>query len=101
MPVYSLISSTPTSEDWIPSYVASVGAIVAKHGGRYLARTTNYQRLEGSGDDPAAFVVIEWPSKEAGEAFMSDPEYQPYLKARLAGSTSHHFLIDGDDELSR
>ena len=47
MPYYSLIISTPTSEDWIPNYVASVGEIVAKHGGKYLARTTNFERLEG------------------------------------------------------
>ena len=100
MPHYSLISSTPTSEDWIPSYVESVAAIVAKHGGKYLARTTNFERLEGSGEDPAAFVVIEWPNKEAGVGFMNDPEYQPHLKARLAGSKSHHFLVDGNDELA-
>lgn len=100
MPYYSLISSTPTSEDWIPSYVEAVGAIVAKHGGKYLARTMTYERLEGSGEDPAAFVIIEWPSKDAGAAFMNDPAYQPFLKARLAGSKSHHFLIDGNDAFS-
>ena len=100
MPSYSLISSTPTSEDWIPSYVESVGALVARHGGKYLARTADFERLEGSGDDPAAFVVIEWPSKEAGLAFFNDPEYQPFLKARLAGSVSEHFLVEGGDELT-
>ncbi|MEM9759201.1 MAG: DUF1330 domain-containing protein [Pseudomonadota bacterium] len=100
MSFYSFISSTPTSEDWIPSYVNSVAAIVARHGGKYLARTMNFERLEGSGDDPAAFVVIEWPSKEAGLGFMNDPEYAPFLEARLAGSVSHHFLIDGNDELA-
>ncbi|MEO1436561.1 MAG: DUF1330 domain-containing protein [Bacteroidota bacterium] len=97
MPFYSIIHSTPTAEEWIPNYVANVGAIVSKHGGTYLARTANYERLEGSGDGPAAFVIIEWPNKEAGQAFMNDPEYQPYLEARLAGSISQHFLIDGND----
>ena len=100
MPHYSLISSTPTSENWIPSYVEAVAPMVAKHGGKYLARTTNYKRMEGSGDDPAAFVIIEWPSREAGVGFMNDPEYKPFLEARLAGSVSHHFLIDGNDELA-
>ena len=97
---YSIISSTPTSEDWIPSYIEAVGPMVAKHGGRYLARSTNFERLEGTGEDPAAFVIIEWPSKEAGLAFMNDPKYKPFLEARLAGSTSHHFLVDGNDELN-
>ncbi len=100
MSFYSIISSTPTDEDWIPDYVQSVGGIVEKHGGKYLARSTNYERLEGVGDNPAAFVVIEWPNKEAGKVFMEDPDYQPFLKARLSGSVSEHFLIDGNDELS-
>ncbi|MEM1112115.1 MAG: DUF1330 domain-containing protein [Pseudomonadota bacterium] len=100
MPFYSMISSSPTTDDWIPSYIESVGAIVARHGGKYLARTSNYERLEGSGEDPAAFVFIEWPDKESGLAFMSDPDYKPFLEARLAGSVSHHFLVDGNDELA-
>lgn len=100
MPSYSFISSTPTSEEWIQSYVESVGALVAKHGGIYLARTNQYARLEGQGDNPAAFVIIQWPSKAAGLAFMDDAEYKPHLEARLAGSISHHFLIEGTDEFS-
>lgn len=97
---YSIIHSTPTSEEWIPTYIENVGPMVEKHGGKYLARSTNYERLEGEGENPAAFVMIEWPNKEAGLAFMNDPEYKPFLEARLAGSVSHHFLIDGNDELS-
>lgn len=97
MPSYSLISSTPTSDEWIPAYVESVGALVAKYGGKYLARTDQYERLEGSGDNPAAFVIIEWPNKASGLAFMNDSEYEPHLKARLAGSISHHFLVEGTD----
>ena len=97
---YSIISSTPVSEEWIPGYVASVGEIVSKYGGKYLARTANFERLEGKGEDPAAFVLIEWPDRDAAMAFMNDPEYRPFLEARLAGSKSHHFLIDGNDEFS-
>jgi len=100
MPYYSLIHSTPTSEAWIPSYVESVGDIVARHGGTYLIRTMNYERLEGEGENPAAFILIKWPTKDDGIAFMEDPEYKPFLKSRLEGSISHHFLIDGNDEFS-
>ena len=100
MPFYSIIESTPTSENWIPKYVESVGQIVSKYGGKYLARTTNYERLEGKGHDPAAFIIIEWPSKEDGESFMKDPIYKPFLESRLSGSVSHHFLVDGNDALS-
>lgn len=45
-------------------------------------------------------IVIEWPSKEAALAFMSDPAYRPHFEARTAGSSSHHFLIEGKDDLA-
>ena len=97
---YSVLAVTPTSQDWIPAYIGPANALVAKHGGRYLARTANHMRLEGEGEDAALRIVIEWPSKEAAEAFMVDPDYVPHLKARTAGSVSHHFLIEGKDDLA-
>ncbi|MGI9229229.1 MAG: DUF1330 domain-containing protein [Gammaproteobacteria bacterium] len=100
MSYYSVISLTPTTEDWIPGYVGPTTALVAKHGGKYLARTASHERMEGKGKDHALQVIIEWPSKEAAQAFMSDPDYQPHLKARTAGSDSHHCLIEGKDDLA-
>ncbi|XPF95433.1 DUF1330 domain-containing protein [Colwellia sp. RE-S-Sl-9] len=97
MTYYSMIEVTPTDEDWIPVYVAPTNAIVTKHGGKYIARTANHERLEGEGDNAALRVIIEWPSKESAIAFMEDPEYAPHLKARTAGSISHHFLIESVD----
>jgi uncharacterized protein (DUF1330 family) len=58
------------------------------------------ERLEGEGEDAALRIIIEWPSKEAAVAFMNDPAYQPHLKARTAGSISHHFRIEGKDDLA-
>ena len=100
MAYYSVLAVTPTSEDWTPGYVGPVTALVAKHGGKYLARTASHERLEGEGEDAALRVIIEWPSKEAAEAFMSDSAYRPHLEARTAGSNSHHFLIEGKDDLA-
>lgn len=100
MKYYSIFAVTPTSEDWLPDYIGHVGAMVAKHGGEYLARTASHERLEGIGENAALRVIIEWPSKEAAQSFMKDPHYQPYLKARTAGSTSDHFLIAGKDDLA-
>jgi len=97
---YSVLAVTPTTKDWIPEYIGPANALVAQHGGRYLARTASHQRLEGDGEAASLRIIIEWPSKEAAEAFMSDPAYQPHLKARTAGSISHHFLIEGQDDLA-
>ena len=100
MSYFSVLAVTPTNEDWIPGYIGTTNALVAKHGGKYLARTANHQRLEGEGEDAALHIILEWPSKEAAVAFMNDPDYRPLLKARTAGSVSHHFLIEGKDDLA-
>ncbi len=100
MAYYSALAVTPTSNDWLPAYIGPVNALVARHGGRSLARTSSHERLEGEGEDAALRIIIVWPSKEAAKAFMSDPEYVPHLKVRTNGSISHHFLIEGKDDLA-
>lgn len=100
MTYYSVLEVTPTNADWVPDYVAAATALVAQHGGKYLARTASHERLEGEGEDVGLRVIIEWPSRDAAQAFMSDPAYAPHLDARTSGSVSHHFLIEGKDDLS-
>lgn len=100
MTFYSVLAVTPTKEDWIPGYISPVNALIAKHGGEYLARTASHERLEGEGEDVALRIIIAWPSKEAAKAFVGDPDYAPYLKNRTEGSESHHFLIEGKDDLA-
>ncbi len=100
MTYYSVLAVTPTSEDWIPGYIGPANRLVAKHGGKYLARTSNHQRVEGQGADAALRIIIQWPSRDAALAFMDDPDYEPHLKARTAGSNSEHFLIEAKDDLA-
>ena len=100
MSYYSVLAVTPTVEDWILGYIGPANALVAKHGGTYLARTANHQQIEGDASQSALRIVIEWPSAEAAKAFMSDPDYVPHLEARTAGSISQHFLIEGKDDLA-
>ncbi|MEP7216268.1 MAG: DUF1330 domain-containing protein [Anaerolineaceae bacterium] len=100
MAQYSVVSVTPTSDTWIPSYLEAVGPLVEKHGGRYLARTANHELVEGSGSSPALQVIIEWPSKESADAFYADPGYAPHRAARLSASESSWFSIAGQDDFA-
>jgi len=95
-----VLEVTPTEDAWVADYLPVANRLVAEHGGKFLARTSNHERLEGEGDDVALRIIIEWPSKEAALAFANDPEYAPHLKARTEGSVSHHFLIEGKDALA-
>lgn len=100
MTYYSVLAVTPTNEDWIPDYIEPANALVAKHGGKYLARTATHEQVEGEKQDAALRIVIVWPAKENALAFMSDPGYVPHLNARTAGSESFHFLIEAKDDLA-
>ncbi|WMN60681.1 DUF1330 domain-containing protein [Pseudoalteromonas xiamenensis] len=100
MAYYSVLDVTPTSDSWIPEYIAPANRLVAQYGGKYIARTSSHERLEGQGDTPALRIIIQWPSKQAAIDFMNDPDYLPHLKARTEGSVSNHYLIEGIDELA-
>ncbi|WP_299655228.1 DUF1330 domain-containing protein [uncultured Jannaschia sp.] len=100
MTAYSVLEVTPKTEDWIEDYLPTANKVIARHGGRYLARTQTHEVLEGENREVGLRIVIEWPSMDAAHAFESDPEYAPHLKARLANSRSHHALIAGMDDLA-
>ncbi len=49
---------------------------------------------------PACGSSSNGPRGEKAEAFMADDAYGPHLRARTGGSVSHHFLIEGKDDLA-
>ena len=82
--------------DWIATYKRPVTDLVARHGGRYLIRgsTCRWEMLEGKQPDITGLTILEFPSLEAGRAWHRDPEYQPYIKLRQAGSQLDFILVD-------
>lgn len=100
MAYFSVLDVTPTSEDWIPDYLPTANERVAVHGGKYIARTSSHEQIEGETQVAGLRIIIEWPSKEAAKAFMADEIYATHLAARTAGSVSHHYLIEGKDDLA-
>ena len=95
MPVYLVLDNTihdPTKYD---EYKRAVPKIVAKHGAEYLARDAKFEVLAGNWN-PNRIVIFKWPNRQAIEAFMSDPEYQPWKKLReSAASTNNLLLVEG------
>lgn len=82
---YSGLEVIPTVQDWIPEYIGPANRLVAKYGGKYLARTNSYERLEGDAQSPALRIIIEWPSHKAAIDFMNDPEYTPPFESTDCG----------------
>jgi len=42
-------------------------------------------------------ALIEFPTEDAMNEFMADPEYAPYAQARIAGTESQLIGIDASD----
>ena len=93
-----LIAQVKVNDDsWIPDYAAKVHDIVHRHDGKYLARSGNIAAIEGDAPDLNLVAVIEFPSEDAMNAFVNDPEYAPFAAARQAGTDSCLFSIDDSD----
>ena len=97
MSVFLIAEVDVTDDAWIPGYAAKVHDIVASHGGKYLSRSASIEQLEGKSQDTTLIAVIEFPSADALKAFVNDPEYAPFAKARQDGSDSRFRMIDDTD----
>ena len=97
MTVYLIADVKITDDAWVPDYAAKVHEIVGKHGGKYLSRSANIDTIEGEPLDTTLIALIQFPSREALDAFANDPEYEPFGKARQAGSVSRFHVIDDTD----
>ena len=71
MTAYLIADVKVTDDGWVPAYAASVHDIVHKHGGKYLARSGNVKTLEGKPLDTTLIALLQFPSAEAAEAFVT------------------------------
>ena len=93
-----LIAQIKVHDDsWIPDYAANVHDIVHRHGGKYLSRSGNITTLEGEESTANLIALIEFPTEDAMNALIADPDYAPYAKARQAGTESRCVGIDASD----
>jgi uncharacterized protein (DUF1330 family) len=86
-----------TDQTWVPDYVKNVTGMVERRGGRYLARTTKIEKIEGERKPLPMVIILEWPSKETAVAFYESEEYRPYRQKRLAGAKNEFLLVTGED----
>jgi uncharacterized protein (DUF1330 family) len=82
---------------WIPEYAANVHDIVHRHGGKYLTRSGKITALEGEAPATDLVAIIEFPTEDAMNAFVTDPDYAPYAQARRDGTDSQLFGLDVSD----
>ncbi|TMH68230.1 MAG: DUF1330 domain-containing protein, partial [Betaproteobacteria bacterium] len=66
-------------------YRKQVGAVLAKYGGRFLARGGKVEALEG-GWSPKRLVLLEFASMEQALKWYRSPDYAPLIKLRQKAS---------------
>jgi uncharacterized protein (DUF1330 family) len=94
---YTVVEIDVTDPSWIPEYVQRVTEMIEKNGGRYLARTSKVEKIEGERKAPQVCVILEWPSKEVAEACYASEEYRPFREKRKAGAKNEMMLVAGED----
>jgi len=75
-------------------YTAKTPALVAKHGGKFIARGGAIQTLEGEPFNER-MVIIEFPSQQALQDWYNDPDYQEALLIRQSASNGRVLSIEG------
>jgi uncharacterized protein (DUF1330 family) len=85
MPAYWVARSRITDPVEYKKYTDLVPGIIARFGGKVLARGGRFQIMEGP-DKFHRFVVIEFPSFEQGVACFKSPEYDAAAAFRRSGA---------------
>ncbi len=83
------------NQDWMQEYFAKVPQLIGDHGGTFLVRGGNPDRLEGTEGLPDATFVIEFPSRDQARNFWNSDEFQPLIKLRQSGSSLEAMIVDG------
>ena len=92
MPAYWVARSRINDPVEYKKYTDRVPGIIAKFGGKVLARGGRFKILEGP-DTFHRFVVIEFPSLEAAEACHKSQEYQEAAAFREGGAGQVETII--------
>jgi uncharacterized protein (DUF1330 family) len=97
MPAYWISRCRIDNPVQYKKYTDLVPAIIAQHGGRVLARGGRYQIMEGP-EQFHRFVVIEFPTLEAGvTCFQSDAYRAAASFRRDGGGLVENVIVEGGD----
>ena len=85
MPAYWVARSKINDPVEYKKYTDLVPGIIAKHGGKVLARGGKYEIMEGP-HKFQRFIVIEFPTMEQGVACFRSKEYDDAAAFRRSGA---------------
>ncbi len=91
MPLYALNLFDLADNDLYRQYSRRSANAVGKHGGRVVAlgKLEGVQQGRPDVEPRTAMVLVEWPSREAFEAFLEDPEHADLHPLREDGTQNY------------
>src|SRR5213080_4618140 len=97
MPAYWVARSKINDPVGYKKYTDQVPGIIARFGGKVLARGGRYKIVEGP-ENFQRFVVIEFPSLEQAAACHASPEYQAAAAfRRKGGGVVEQVIVESGD----
>ncbi|MEN9671497.1 MAG: hypothetical protein RL018_1774 [Pseudomonadota bacterium] len=91
---YLIGQITVTNPEAYAVYASQVPQTIAAFGGQYLVRGGHASQIEGTSQGERN-VVIEFPSREAAQAWYNSDAYQAIISHRLNNATGALVLADG------
>jgi uncharacterized protein (DUF1330 family) len=89
MPLYALNLFDLAENDLYRRYSRRSPEAVAKHGGRVVALGQLDDDLAGDAEPRSVMILVEWPSREAFQAFLDDPELEDLHPLREEGTRNY------------
>jgi uncharacterized protein (DUF1330 family) len=75
-------------------YIEKIPDFIKKHSGKYVVQGVEPTIIEGNWS-PERVIVLEFPSRNKANKFLSDPEVQPLFSIRHNTTISKLILVDG------
>ncbi|MDE2007900.1 MAG: DUF1330 domain-containing protein [Rhodospirillales bacterium] len=94
MPAYMIVDIDVRDAAAYEEYKRDVPALIARHGGEYLVRGGEQERLEGDWK-PARLVLLRFPDRAAIRRFLADPDYADLKALRHRATVSKAVAVDG------
>lgn len=95
MPAYVIASVTDARDQAkLVEYRERNTAVVADHGGRFVARGGRHEVLEGD-YAPVRVVIIEFPDLDAARGWYESDGYAPLRELRRSASTTDIYVVEG------
>ena len=92
MAAYFILTHTITDiETYRSEFIPQVLPFIAKYDGEIVVASPDAEPLQGNPEK--GVVVLRFPSEEAVQGFVNDPEYQPAKKLRISITTNANAVL--------